>query len=332
MSRPNLRNKYAGKRVLVTGGLGFIGSHLAARLVDWEAEVSIVDNLSVETGANMFNIAGIEDKVHVTIADIRDTSRMSALIREKAFLFNLAGLLSHVGGMHAPVTDLEVNALVPLQILELCRELNPKIRIVFAGTRQVYGRARTLPVNEDACISPVDYNGVGKLAGELYHMISNRVYNLWTTSIRMTNTYGPHMRIKDSHQTFIGWWIRLLMEERALEIFGNGKQIRDPNHVEDVVDALLLSAIKPKAKGKIYNLGGEPINLIQLANLLIELNGSGSYRLRPFPRERLAIDIRDYVGDYSRIQSELGWQPKTDLRVGLKQTIAFYRQNKDHYW
>jgi UDP-glucose 4-epimerase len=332
MSRPNLRNKYAGKRVLVTGGLGFIGSHLAARLVDWEAEVSIVDNLSVETGANMFNIAGIEDKVHVTIADIRDTSRMSALIREKAFLFNLAGLLSHVGGMHAPVTDLEVNALVPLQILELCRELNPKIRIVFAGTRQVYGRARTLPVNEDACISPVDYNGVSKLAGELYHMISNRVYNLWTTSIRMTNTYGPHMRIKDSHQTFIGWWIRLLMEERALEIFGNGKQIRDPNHVEDVVDALLLSAIKPKAKGKIYNLGGEPINLIQLANLLIELNGSGSYRLRPFPRERLAIDIRDYVGDYSRIQSELGWQPKTDLRVGLKQTIAFYRQNKDHYW
>ncbi len=317
--------------MLVTGGLGFIGSHLARRLVDWGADVFIVDNLTAGTGANMFNIAGIEDKLHVTIADIRDTSRMSALIRGKAFLFNLAGLLSHVGGMHAPVTDMEVNALAPLQILELCRELNPKIRIVFAGTRQVYGQPRTLPVNEDARICPVDYNGVSKLAGELYLIVSNRVYNLWTTSLRMTNTYGPHMRIKDGHQTFIGWWICLLLEGKPIEIFGDGKQFRDPNNVDDVVDALLLSATDPKAKGKIYNLGGKRINLIRLASLLVDLNGSGSYRLKPFPKERLAIDIKDYVGDYSRIQAELGWQPKTDLRLGLNQTIAFYRQNLDHY-
>lgn len=321
-----------GKHALVTGGCGFVGSNLVRRLVDLGTRVDVVDSMRPETGSNPFNLVEVRNRISFAEVDVRDLSKMKSLLQGKDYLFNLAGLSSHVGGMRAPMQDLEVNTFAQLQLLESCREINPDIRIVFAGTRQVYGRVNQLPVGEDAPTFPVDYNGVSKLAGELYHIIANRIYGLWTTSVRMTNTYGPRMRVKDAHQTFIGLWIRHILDGSKFAVFGTGEQIRDFNYVEDVVDAFLLSVTHPLARGRIYNLGAEPITLLKLADLLISLNGSGSYSLEPFPPERRPIDIMDYAGDYSRIRSELGWQPATGLEDGLRETLEFYRLNKAHYW
>ncbi len=332
MPASEMQKDFVGKQALVTGGLGFIGSNLVRRLANWGVEVSVVDSNNPETGANQFNLANIQHKVNITLADIRDQTTMKSLLKGKDFLFNLAGLSSHMGAMQGPIEDLEVNAVAQLRMLELCREINQEIRVVFAGTRQVYGAGNVLPVREDATVSPVDHNGVSKLAGEHYHIIYNRIYGMWTSSLRMTNTYGPRMRVRDARQTFIGFWIRLLLEDRSFSVYATGKQIRDFNYVEDVLDALIQCVTDPAAKGKIYNLGGKPASLLEIANLLVALNGSGSYTIDPFPEERLKIDIKDYTGDYSKIKTDLGWQPTTSLRDGLKQTLEFYRTHSQHYW
>lgn len=332
MIDPEIMKELIGRHALVTGGLGFIGSTLVRRLTHWGVKVSVIDSNNPETGANQHNLADISDKVGIILADIRDVSTMKTLLKGKDLLFNLAGLSSHIGAMQTPFEDLEVNAVAQLKILELCRETNPKIRIVFAGTRQVYGVGNALPVNELAPVSPIDYNGVSKRAGELYHILCHRIHGMWTTSLRMTNTYGPRMRVKDSRQTFIGFWIRLVLENKAFSVYAPGEQIRDFNHVEDVVDALILSVTNPAAQGKIYNLGGDPVSLLETANLLVAINGSGSYTLDPFPEERLKIDIKDYAGDYSKIKAELGWQPTINLKIGLTQTLDFYRAQRKYYW
>jgi UDP-glucose 4-epimerase len=322
---------FKGKRILVTGGLGFVGSNLARRLVQLGAEVVIVDSNNVDTGANLYNIEDMQQHLSMINIDVRETKKLRPCVKEADIVFNLAGMSSHVGGMQNPVEDLEVNALAQLKLLELCREVNGNVRIVLAGTRQVYGSVNKLPVDELAMPSPVDYNGVSKLAGEFYHQVAHRVYGLWTTSLRMTNTYGPRMRVKDARQMFIGHWIQLLLDGENIPIYGDGLQVRDLNHVDDVIDAMLLCVINPAARGKIYNLGGEQTNLLDLARTLIKLNGSGSYTLTPFPPERSRIDLKNYVGNYSKIQSEIGWEPQISLKVGLAQTLAFYRSNLDKY-
>ncbi len=328
----DLRSAFSGKRVLITGGMGFIGSTLAHWLVALGAQVTLVDALFPECGGNWFNIAGIEDRVEVHILDIQDEAAMGRLIRGQDFLFNLAGRVSHLDSMRNPFADLESNARGHLSVLEACRQHNPGVKIVYAGTRQVYGRPRYLPVDELHPPDPVDINGVNKLAGEWYHIVYHRVYGLRTVILRLTNTYGPRMRGKDSRQTFIGWWIRRIVEGEELEIFGDGHQIRDFNYVDDVVEALLLAAASPLANGQIYNLGSEPIPLLDLARLMVEVNGGGGYRLVPFPPERNRIDIGDYYGDYTRIRTQLGWQPKTLLREGLARTLAYYREHRHQYW
>ncbi|MGB9776776.1 MAG: NAD-dependent epimerase/dehydratase family protein [Anaerolineae bacterium] len=328
----DLRSAFSGKRVLITGGMGFIGSTLAHWLVALGAQVTLVDALFPECGGNWFNIAGIEDRVEVHILDIQDEAAMGRLIRGQDFLFNLAGRVSHLDSMRNPFADLESNARGHLSVLEACRQHNPGVKIVYAGTRQVYGRPRYLPVDELHPPDPVDINGVNKLAGEWYHIVYHRVYGLRTVILRLTNTYGPRMRVKDSRQTFIGWWIRRIVEGEELEIFGDGHQIRDFNYVDDVVEALLLAAASPLANGQIYNLGSEPIPLLDLARLMVEVNGGGGYRLVPFPPERNRIDIGDYYGDYTRIRTQLGWQPKTLLREGLARTLAYYREHRHQYW
>jgi UDP-glucose 4-epimerase len=324
---------FRGKRALITGGQGFIGSNLAHRLVSLGAQVRIVDVALPHTGANTFNLHGIEQDVELHHMDLRNADAIPDLLTGQDYLFNLAGLVSHVNSMEAPQIDLEVNAACQLSIVEACLKHNPDIKIVYAGTRQIYGRSQYLPVDEKHPIVPVDFNGVTKRAGEMYHMVSYRAYGLHTTSLRMTNTYGPRMHCRDGRLNFLGEWIRRLFEHRPLQVFGTGGQIRDLNFVEDVVDALLLAVSDEKSAGQIYNLGSsEPIRLIDLAQLLIEVFGSGSYELCPFPAERKRIDIGDYHGDYSKIQSQLGWQPKVSLRDGLARTFEYYRQYREHYW
>jgi UDP-glucose 4-epimerase len=324
---------YRGKRILVTGGLGFIGSTLAWRLAGLGAQVSVIDNLAPDLGGNPFNLHGLEGQVQIIIADVRDENRMRLLLDGQDFLFNLAGQGSHLGSMQEPETDLSINAAAPLRTLELSRKTNPRLRIVYTGTRQVYGRPQSLPVDEMHPLAPLDYNGVSKLAGEMYHLVACRVYGLQATILRFTNVYGPRMRVKDARLTFIGWWVRQLLEGQPIEIYGNGMQVRDLNYVDDVVDALLLCAASPAAVGQVYNLGGdEPVNLLDLARKMIALHGQGEYRLVDFPPNRQPIDIGNYTGDYTKIQSQLGWRPAVSLDSGLARTLDYYCEHQAHYW
>ncbi len=324
---------YARRRVLITGGLGFIGSNLAHRLVELGAEVTVIDALIPGSGGCLFNVADIQERVRIHLQDIRDQAAMGELVGGQEALFHLAGQVSHLDSMRDPYTDLEINCRGSLSLLEACRQHNPDVRIVFAGTRQIYGRPRCLPVDESHPPAPTDVNGVNKLAAEGYHLVYHQAYGLHTTILRMTNTYGPRMRVQDSRQTFIGWWLRQIVEGQELAIFGDGRQVRDFNFVDDVVEALLQAAVNPVADGQIYNLGSdEAISLSDLAALLVEINGGGSYRRIPFPDDRRRIDIGDYQGNYDRIRADLGWEPRVSLREGLERTIAYYRTYRQHYW
>jgi len=322
---------FKGRKVLITGGLGFIGSNLARRLVDLGARVTLVDSLIPEYGGNLFNIAGLEDHVQVNISDVRDQHSMRYLVQGQDYLFNLAGQTSHMDSMEDPGTDLEINCRAQLSILEACRRYNPRIKVVFASTRQIYGKPDYLPVDEKHLLRPVDVNGINKMAGEWYHILYNNVYELRACALRLTNTIGPRMRIKDARQTFLGVWVRLLLEGKTFEVWG-GEQLRDFTYVDDVVDAFLLAAASKEANGEVFNLGCERvIGLKALADLLVEVNGGGRYEIRSFPPDRKRIDIGDYYADYSRIRSVLEWEPKVSLREGLARTVAFFRDNLAHY-
>ena len=328
---PNLRRTYAGRRVLITGGLGFIGSNLARALVGLGARVSIVDSLVPEYGGNRRNLAGVAARVRVHLADVRDWPRLPDLIRGQDFLFNLAGQTSHMDSMTDPQTDLDINCRAQLAILEACRQHNPGVRIVFASTRQIYGRPDYLPVDEGHPLRPVDVNGINKLAGESFHLLYSRVHGIASTALRLTNTIGPRMRVRDARQTFVGVWIRRLVEGEPFEVWG-GEQWRDFTYVDDAVDAFLLAAARPEAVGEIFNLGGPPrVTLARLAELLVELNGGGSFVVRAFPADRRKIDIGDYYADDRRIRRRLGWRPRVDLRTALARTLAYYRQELRHY-
>jgi nucleoside-diphosphate-sugar epimerase len=322
---------FRGKHVMVTGGLGFIGSNLARRLVGYGAEVLLVDSLIPQYGGNMHNIADIADAVRVNISDVRDHTSMAALIQGQDVLFNLAGQTSHMDSMQDPETDLEINCKAQLSILEACRRYNPNVRIVFASTRQMYGKPDYLPVDERHLLRPVDVNGINKMAGEWYHILYNNVYGVRACALRLTNTIGPRMRVCDARQTFLGIWVRLLLEGKPFEVWG-GEQLRDFNYVEDAVDAFLLAASHEKAFGKTFNLGSRPpVSLRETAELLVEAAGQGEYVVREFPAERKKIDIGDYYSDYRLIESELGWQPATPLLDALRQTVDYYRDNLNDY-
>lgn len=324
---------FRGAHILITGGLGFIGSTLAIRLIDLGAHVTVVDSMIQEYGGNLWNIEPVRDRVRVNIADVRDEHAMKYLLLRQDILFNLAGQTSHLDSMEQPHADLEINARAQLSILEACRHYNPDIKVVFASTRQIYGRPAYLPVDEAHPLHPVDVNGVNKLAGEMYHLLYHQVYGIQTSVLRLTNTYGPRMRVVDARQTFLGIWIRRLLEEQPIVIFGTGGQLRDFNYVDDVVDALLLVASAKEANGQIFNLGHDcPVSLRDTAELLIELNGKGTYELTPFPAERQSIDIGDYYGDFGKIRRCLGWTPSTSLQKGLRSTLEFYERHAAHYW
>ena len=326
-------NPYEGASVLITGGLGFIGSNLARTLVAQGADVTLVDSLIPQYGGNPFNIHDIRDKINVNVCDVRDSFAMAYLLKGKDYLFNLAGQTSHVDSMTDPQTDLDINATAQLSILENCRKTNPTIKIVFASTRQLYGKPDYLPVDEKHPVRPVDVNGINKLAGEWYHLLYNNVYGIRACALRLTNTYGPGMRVKDARQTFLGVWVRSLVEGKPIMVFGDGMQIRDFNYVDDCVEALLLAGASDTVNGRVYNLGNsEVITLKALAEMMANLSHGMTFKLVPFPSERKAIDIGNYFGDFSLIKQELDWQPKVGLREGLERTIIYYQNHYRHYW
>jgi UDP-glucose 4-epimerase len=322
-----------GLRVLVTGGLGFVGSNLARELVAAGSSVTLIDSLVPTHGGTWANVAGIEEQLEVHVLDVRDTGRLHAHLLDKDVLFNLAGQTSHLDSMCDPRTDLAINCTAQLSLLEACRADNPGLRIVFAGTRQIYGRPRYLPVDEAHPIDPIDVNGINKTAGEWYHLLYGRVYGLPVTVLRLTNTYGPRMRVRDARQTFLGLWIRQALEDRELSVYGDGRQRRDFTYVDDVVRALCLAATSPAALGEVFNVGGDGhVSLEETAELVVRLAGSGTHRLVPFPKERLAIDIGDYYADDTKLRTALGWRPEVGLEKGLAATLDYYRVFGDRYW
>ena len=322
----------AGKAVLVTGGLGFIGSTLARALVEIDCRVRLVDSLIPTHGGNLHNISGIEDRVEVDVFDIRDLGGLPERIVGQEIVFGLAGQTSHVDSMTDPETDLDINCRAQLALLESCRRHNPEARLVFASTRQLYGRPQYLPVDEAHPLAPVDVNGINKLAGELFHLLYGRVYGIDVSVLRLTNTYGPRMRVRDARQTFLGVWIRSALTGEDLLVYGDGSQRRDFTYVDDAVTALCLAATSEVAVGEVFNVGGpDELSLLELAELLTRLGG-GRYRMVPFPEDRLAIDIGDYVADDSKLRELLGWRPQVGLEDGLRRTLEFYREHGPAYW
>ncbi len=327
-----LASRLRGRIVLVTGGLGFIGSNLAFALVDAGCDVTLVDALVPGHGGNHANIEGLEG-AKVVLADLRDSELIAPLVERAELVFNLAGQTSHLDSMDDPFGDLELNCRAQLALLENCRRRNPEARIVFAGTRQVYGRPQMLPVSEEHPIDPVDVNGIHKLAAEWYHLLYGRVYGLTVTVLRLTNTYGPRMRVRDARQTFLGVWIKQLLTGERLQVYGDGSQRRDFTYVDDAVRALCLAVVDDAVADEVLNVGSrEPVSLLDLAQRLVALNGGGAYDVVPFPPDRLAIDIGDYFADSSKLEQRLGWSPEVDLEEGLGRTLEYFRSRGGRYW
>ncbi|RPJ63444.1 MAG: NAD-dependent epimerase/dehydratase family protein [Acidobacteria bacterium] len=317
---------------MITGGLGFIGSNLARRLVALSADVLLVDSLIPQYGGNLFNIAGFEDRLRVNIADVRQQSTMDYLVRGRRVIFNLAGQVSHIDSMQDPYADLEINCRSQLSILEACRRFNPAVKVVFAGTRQVYGKPDYLPVDERHLVRPTDVNGINKAAGENYHIVYNNVFGVRACSLRLTNVYGPRQLVKHNRQGFIGWFIRLAVEGREIQVYGDGSQLRDFVFVDDAADAFLRAGASDECNGQVFNVGGsEPVSHRDLVQLLIAAAGSGSVRFVDWPPDMKAIDIGSFYADSRKFAKMTGWTPRTSLAAGLTETVHFYRQHLDKY-
>jgi UDP-glucose 4-epimerase len=315
---------FDGRRALVTGGLGFIGSNLVLRLVREGARVTVVDCLLPGHGGCDQNIASARDNVAVHHVDIRDSAAVRELLPDQEFVFNLAAQTSHQGSIADPQLDFEINTLAQLSLLEACRDCKNPPKVVFTSTRQVYGRPLQDPVDETHRVAPLDLNGVHKLTAEGYHQVFSAVYGLPTCVLRLTNTYGPRMRIKDSHQSFLGGWIGLALKQQPATVFGDGAQFRDFTYVDDCIDALLAAAVSPAAIGSIYNLGGECRSLFEVAHLLSRIAGSPPPGFVPFPADLQRIDIGSYRADFARASRDLDWQPRTSFAEGLARTVAFF--------
>ena len=322
---------FKGSKILVTGGFGLIGSALVRRLVSVGSQVRVLDNLDPDSGANRANLEGLEDRIEAVIGDLRDPDAVRGALLGRDVLFNLAAQTSHLGSMQAPLADLDVNARAQLALLETARAVNPSLRIVFASTRQIYGKPDYLPVDERHPLRPVDVNGIDKLAGEAFHLLYHRVHGLCTTALRLTNTYGPGMRIRDARQTFVGVWLRAVLEGRPFEVWG-GEQKRDFTYVEDAVDAFLLAARTPETVGGVYNIGGDGAHTLkELAEALVAANGGGSFVVKEFPPERKAIDIGDYWADDTTFRRVAGWQPQIGICSGLEKSLDFFRTRLAKY-
>jgi UDP-glucose 4-epimerase len=326
------REFYRGRRVLITGGLGFIGSNLALALADLGADVLIVDSLLSDYGGNLFNIAGAEDRLRVNIADVRQGTTMNYLVRGRDVIFNLAGQVSHIDSMRDPHTDLEINCRSQLTILEACRQHNPDTKVVFAGTRQIYGRPDRLPVDETHLVRPTDINGINKAAGENYHIVYNNVFGVRACSLRLTNVYGPRQLIRHNRQGFIGWFVRLALEGREIQVYGDGSQVRDFVYVDDVCDAFLRAGFDDGCNGDVFNVGGsEPIAHRDLVALLLDEAGRGTVRYVHWPEEKRRIDIGSFYSDSTKFSTATGWRPAVGLREGFRRTLAYYREFFDRY-
>lgn len=323
---------FKNREVLILGGLGFIGSNLAIRLVELGAKVTLVDSMLGQYGGNLANIDEIKDHVRINFSDIRDQHSLEYIVRDAEVIYSMAGQTSHIESMSDPMTDLDINCRSQLSILECCRAVNPGIRILYASTRQLYGRPEYLPVDEEHPVRPVDVNGINKLAAEKYYTLYAQVYNMHCVSLRLTNTFGPRQHLRGNKQGFAGIFIRKAISGEPIQIFGDGTQLRDFNYVDDVVEAFLLATDHDHLRGNVYNLGhGKHYSLLDFVDCL-KNHCVFDFSLVPFPPDHESIDIGDYYSDYSRFHSLTGWEPKVDLDEGLRHTIEYFVPRRHLYW
>ena len=326
-------DEYRGKKVLITGGLGFLGSNLAIRLVQYGASVTLLDSMHPTCGANYFNIDPIKNDVEVIKGDSCSLDLVSQIVRRKAFVFSLAGHVSHIESMQDPFEDLHMNTVAPLTILEACKRENREARVVYSGTRQSYGRPDTVPLVETQLLKPVDVNGVNKMAGEWFHMVYHGAYGIPAVSLRLINTYGPRQLVKHSRQGFVGWFIKQAIDGEEIQVFGDGQQVRGFNYVDDVVDALLIAGIHEKVKGDYFNLGGErAVALEEFVKLLLKAVGRGSYRIVPFPGDKKSIDVGSVYSSAAKFNFATGWRARVPIEEGLVRTVEYYKKYREHYW
>jgi UDP-glucose 4-epimerase len=328
----SLADAFHGRNVLITGGLGFIGSNLAIKLARYGANVTIIDSLIPQFGGTFFNISPVRGQVAVNISDMRDPHSLDILVAGKDYIFNLAGQVSHGDSMRDPQLDLGVNCVSTMNLVEACRKHNPSARLLYTSTRQVYGRPQKLPVGEDHPTVPIDVNGINKLAAEYYHLLYDATYGIRSTVLRLTNTFGPRQHIRGNRQGFATVFIRQALCGETISLYGGGNQLRDFNYVDDVVTALLLAITHAQCAGHVYNLGSRrPYSLVEFVDVL-KKHCTFKVESVPFPEDKKIIDIGNYYGDFSRFQALTGWQPTVDLDEGLERTLAFYREHKEVYW
>ncbi len=320
------------KKILILGGMGFIGSNLAIRLVGEGADVTIVDSMLPRYGGNLKNISPVEDKVTINYSDIRDQHSLDYLVRGKDIIYSVAGQTSHIESMNDPYTDLDINCRSQISLLESCRKNNPKVKIIYASTRQLYGKPEYLPVDEKHPTNPVDVNGINKLAAERYYTLYSEIYGMHTVSLRLTNTYGPRQHLSGDTQGFTGIFIRKALNKEKIKIFGDGLQKRDFNFIDDVTDAFLLATRNYSLSGKSFNLGSNEIySLLEFTEKLNSILNF-EYEIIPFPKEHKKIDIGDYYGDFSSFSSYTGWKPEVSLKEGLVRTIEYFKPIKQFYY
>lgn len=324
---------FDGRRALVTGGLGFIGSNLVHALTALGCRVAVVDSLAEGQGGNRFNLCGVEEAVDIRIADIRDEDAVADALRGQDFVFNLAGVLSHINSLEAPFHDLDVNARGTLTVLEAVRRHAPEAPVVYSGTRSEYGQIQTNPVSEQHPLRPTEVNSANKAVAGLYHVAYHYAHGLQTVWLRLPNVYGPRMLTAHHRQGVINWFVRLAVEGEAIRLYGDGNQLRDVLYVDDVVRALLLAALTPEAAGEALNVGsGEGVSLGTIARELVEIAGKGRIEYVPFPEEAKRIEIGDYVGDVAKIERLLSWRPSVRLRDGLERSLRYFEAHREHYW
>ena len=319
-------SRYAGTNCLVTGGLGFIGSNLALALAGADAKVTVVDSLEPRHGGDRENVAGAP--VEVIVSDIAERDAVADTVAAADFIFNLAGQVSHLDSMTDPLHDLDINARSQLAFLEHVRRLNPGASIVYASTRQVYGRPRTVPVDESHPLDPVDVNGVSKLAADRLHRLYHRVHAMPATVLRLSNVYGPRQRLDGDHQGFLPSFVRRALGGEAITVFGDGSQRRDCLYVDDAVTALLAANDEPAAYGEIFNIGHhEHESLLEIAHAVVAAAGSGEVVSTPWPEDRARIAIDSYWTDHTKATEMLGWEPTWPLGEGLAATLDHYRSS-----
>ena len=328
-----LEQKLSGKQVMITGGLGMLGSSIAHQLVKYKAKVTIVDACIEPYGANMFNLEGIQGRVNLNIADIRDKEAIKFLVREKDIIFNFAAQVSHNDSIDDPFLDADINYIGHLNVLESVRQFNPSAKVLFSGSRLQFGPIESIPVGEDHPLRPKTPYAFNKTMAENMYRFYHEVHGIPCIIFRIANPYGIRCQMKHSKYSIINYFIRKAMEDKPITIFGDGKQLRDYIYLGDLVSAFLLASITDEAEGEVFNVGsGVGTRFKDMVNMVAEVVGKGEVVHVPWPEDYLNVETGDYITDISKMSKMLGWQPLIGLREGIEMTHVYYEKHQAQYF